>query len=102
VGARALIALALVAACAGPRPSVSVVAVAPSPQPGHERVTLAVRNAGGHGEIELAITLRGRDGSVVRDTRTLDLDAGQRVVVAIDVAAPPGQYAATASALYPD
>ena len=51
---------------------------------------------------ELAITLRGRDASVVRATQTLDLDAGQRVVVAIDVAAPPGEYAAAASALYPD
>jgi hypothetical protein len=99
---RPLIALALVAACAGPVPSAKIIAVAPSPEPGHERVTVAVRNDGGHGEVTLELTLRGHGGIVVRDMRHVDMDSHQRLSLAIDIAAPADTYTASVDVRYPD
>lgn len=101
MGARAVIALALAAACAGPAPFASVVAVMPSPVPGRERVLAVVHNAGGKGEITLEVTLRAR-GRSIRETKTLDMEAHERLSLTIDVPAPPGDYTATAAAKYPD
>jgi hypothetical protein len=96
-----ILALALaLAACAGPSPVVDHVAVAPSPVPGHMRVTGTLTNHGGGGTVELVITLHG--AATVRDQETLALDDHQRVDLAIDVAAPPGNYTADVLAQYPN
>lgn len=99
---RALIVLALAAACAGPEPSAKIVAVERSPEPGHERVTVDVRNDGGHGEVTLELTLHGHGGVVVRDTRHVDMESHERLSVAIDVPAPPDTYTASIDVRYPD
>ena len=97
-----MIAVALVAACAGPEPSARIVTVAPSPEPGHERVAIAVHNAGGEGEITLEVTLRAPGGRSIRKTETVDLEAHERLSLTVDVPAPPDDYTATVSAKYPD
>ena len=102
MGARALIAILLAAACAGPDPSAAVISVAPSPEPGKERVMLHVRNDGRHGEVTLELTPRGRGGRMVRDTLHIDMKAHERLEVAVDVPAPADSYTATVQAKYPD
>jgi hypothetical protein len=98
--ARSLIlALALVG-CAGPSPNVEGVAVTPSPLPGHMRVTGTLINHGGGGTVELVVTLRG--AATIRTDQTLEVDAHQRVELAIDVAAPAGSYTADVEAQYPN
>ena len=102
MGARALIALALAAACAGPDPSAHVVAVVPSPEPGHERAVIAVHNAGAGGEITLEVTLRAPGGRSLRESKAIDMEAHEQLSLTIDIPAPPGDYTATATAKYPD
>lgn len=102
MGARAVIALALAAACAGPAPSAEIVAVTPSPEPGHERALVAVHNAGGQGEVTIEVTLHAQGGRPIRETKTLDMEAHERLSLTIDVPAPAGDYTATVAAKYPD
>jgi hypothetical protein len=80
-----------------------VLSVAPSPQPGHTRVSLDVRNDGrGHGEVELEIILTSPRGNRFRETQTVELNAEERIELAVDMAALPDTYVATVHAKYPD
>ena len=79
--ARALIVLALAAACAGPDPSAQVVAVERSPEPGHERAMVAVRNAGAEGEIRRSSSrCTRRVAARVRETKTIDMESARAAV----------------------
>ena len=98
--ARSLILALALAACAGPAPVVDNVAVAPSPVPGHMRVTGTLINHGGGGTVELVVTLHG--AATLRADETVDVDAHQRVDLAIDIAGPAGTYTAEILAQYPN
>jgi hypothetical protein len=100
VGARALIVLALLAGCAGPRPSVDRVEVAASPQPGCVRVSIELQNHGGAGEVEVEITLRDA-GARIDAHRDVTLERDAHVLFVADVEAPPGQWVAEVTAQYP-
>ncbi len=103
MGARTLIALALLAACAGPAPAIERATVSPSPRPGCTRVEVEVANHGGAGEIELDFRLRDlRTDAEVHATRHVDVGRGGHVVYTTDIETPPGDYAADVSAAYPD
>jgi len=98
---RKVIVVAALAACAGPKPKARVVSVEPSPLAGHERVTLAVDNrSGGEGEVDVRIVLHGP--TTIVESRTVDLRGHDHVELAVDIAAPPGAYRATAAAQFPD
>lgn len=98
MAARALILL--LAACAGPAPSVEDVAVAPSPLPGHVRVTGTLINRAGPGDVELHVVLRG--AVVVREDQMVGVESHETLAVTIDVAAPPRDYSATIVPEYPN
>jgi len=98
--ARSLILALALAACAGPAPVVEGVAVAPSPVPGHMRVTGTLINHGGGGTVQLIVTLHGP--ATLRDDEKVEVDAHQRVDLAIDVAGPAGTYTADVHAQYPN
>ena len=97
---RSLIFVVL-AACAGPQPSVQNAAAAPSPQPGATRVTLDIVNRGGDGTVEIKIELRSGD-KIIRADETVDVQPHQTVHFEKDIATPPGSYTVTAKAEYPD
>lgn len=97
--ARAL-ALAVLAACAGPSARIDGARVEPSPVPGHVRVVGRLINDGGHGTVELDLALHG-PAQLVHD-ETLDVPAHQAIDLAIDIAAPPGNYTVDADAKYPN
>jgi hypothetical protein len=97
---RSLIVALALAACAGPAPVVEEVAVAPSPVPGHMRVTGTLINHGGGGTVELIVTLHG--AATLRADEKVEIDAHQRVELAIDVAAPAGNNTADVLAQYPN
>ena len=109
MGTRAVIAASLVlAACSGPDPVVERVAVAASPVPGHTRVAVDLANrSGGHGQIEIVITLQpadagARTGIAFVAERTHHHDGQQRAQLIADLETPPGVYAASVRARYPD
>jgi hypothetical protein len=98
---RSLIFVVL-AACAGPQPTVENAAAAPSPQPGATRVSLDIVNRGGDGTVEVKIELRGASGVIIRADQTVDIQPHQTVHFEKDIATPPGSYTVTATAEYPD
>ena len=98
MGTRSLI-LVLLAACAGPSPSVDGVAVTSSPLPGHVRVTATLHNDSGHGNVELHVTLRGPER--IDWNGDAEVDGAESRVLVIDIAAPPGAYTARITTKYP-
>ncbi|HVV48434.1 MAG TPA: hypothetical protein VHO06_02140 [Polyangia bacterium] len=105
MGPRALTAAALIAAalgCSGPRATAGDTRVRPSSRSGFYRVETRVSNAGGSGEIELTIRLRNKEtGRIVTHQEPLDLQPRDRADVAVEIPAPPGDYAAEVSVEYP-
>jgi hypothetical protein len=101
VDSRSLI-FVLLAACAGPDPVVQHASAMPSPLPGATRVTMDIVNRAGRGEVEVQIELRGAHGQVIRSEETVDVESKQTVHLEKDIETPPGPYAVTATAQYPD
>lgn len=105
MGARALTAAvlgALALACAGPRAKVTDAGVRPSARAGFYRVDARVTNAGGRGQIELTIRLRNnRDGRIVTQAQSVDLEPCDHTDVAVEIPAPPGDYAVDVRVDYP-
>lgn len=93
--------LTVLLGCAGPQPSVHGAQAVPSPQPGATRVSFDLVNDGGKGSVQIDIVLRG-SGTEIRADRTLDVEAHRTVHYETDVETPPGTYAVTASAEFPD
>lgn len=94
-------AVALSAACAGPRVEVGRVAVHPAAG-GQVRVEAEVRNAGGAGEVKVTVRLRERlTGRTFVASRLLDVAAHGEVDAVVDVPAPPGDYTAAVAATFP-
>jgi hypothetical protein len=107
VGARALIAAALaalvvVAACSGPHATATDARLRPSSRSGFYRVETRVANTGGSGQIDLIVRLKNReDGRVVTRQQPVDLQPHDRADVAVEIPAPPGDYAVDVSVQYP-
>jgi hypothetical protein len=99
MAARSVI-LVLLAACAGPVPSVEHVAVAPSPLPGHVRITGTLINRGGTGTVELHLELRGK--TTLRQDELVEVHPHEQLELAYDLAAPADTYTATIDAEYPN
>jgi hypothetical protein len=89
-----LVALGAAAlSCAGPRVSTSDLAVHASPLPGHQRVELTLSNRGGEGEARVTVRLRrSHDGALWTASKEVELEAGARTQVVLDVPAPAGDY----------
>lgn len=98
---RSLIFVVL-AACAGPEPSVQNATAAPSPQPGSTRVSMDIVNRAGHGTVDVKIELRDASGHLIRADETLELKSKETVHYEKDIATPPGSYTVRATAEYPD
>jgi hypothetical protein len=105
VGPRALTGAALVAlalGCSGPRANATDARVRPSSRSGFYRVETRVVNAGGPGEVELTARLRNTaTGRIVTQRQSVDLRPGDRADVALEVPAPPGDYAVDVTVEYP-
>ncbi|HEY0252042.1 MAG TPA: hypothetical protein VGC41_10970 [Kofleriaceae bacterium] len=94
------LALALLAACAGPQPTIENARATPSALPGHVRVTGQLVNHAGHGTVELDIVLRGN--STIRHDETIDIGGHETTDLAIDIAAPAGDYTVSIEPKYPN
>ena len=98
--AAALAALAL--GCSGPRATATDARVRPSARSGFYRVETRVVNAGGPGEVELTVRLRNTaTGRIVTQQQPVELRPRDRADVALEVPAPPGDYAVDVSVEYP-
>lgn len=104
MGARSLaFAALLLAACAGPRPTLSEVRVAPSPLAGRYRVEATVTNRSrGQGQVEVQIELRDpKSGRRLATERDVDLHAHEQVHLVADIEAPPAAWVPHLQAEYP-
>ena len=108
MGARALIGLvgltlaAFVVACEGPHARALDAQVRPSARAGYYRVEAHLVNSGGRGQVELTIRLRNeRNGQIVTEARSVDLEPHDRTDVAVEIAAPPADYAVDVRVGYP-
>jgi len=105
VGARALIAAAmaaLLAGCAGPRAKATDARVRPSMRAGYQRVEVVLVNGAGRGQVAVTARLRNTaTGRIVTKTQAVDVDPHDRTDVAMEVPAPPGDYAVSVSVDYP-
>lgn len=92
------------AACTGPRPSVSTPKVLlPSSVGGPYRVALTVRNEGsGEGQVDVNVRLheKSKQATYFADQK-LNLKSHENVQVIVSVPAPPGDYTAEVEAEYP-
>jgi len=106
MGARALIAglltSALLAACSGPHAKATDARVQPSSRSGFYRVETRLINTGGSGQIDLTVRLRNRaNGRVVTHQQSVDLEPRDHTDVAVEIPAPPGDYAVDVGVQYP-
>ena len=93
----------LLAACAGPDPSVQDVTAAPSPIPGSTRVAMDIVNHAGKGTIDVHIVLRDEAaGRLIRAAQTVQVQAHETIHFEKDIETPPGTYTVKAAAEYPD
>ncbi|MFT3698063.1 MAG: hypothetical protein QM831_33285 [Kofleriaceae bacterium] len=92
--------IVFVMACAGPQPRIEGARVGPSPVPGHVRVGGTLINDGGEGTVEIDLALHG--AARLQADETIDVPAHTTIDLAIDVAAPPGEYTVDAVAKYPN
>jgi hypothetical protein len=92
----------VIAACAGPNPSVQNATASQSPRPGATRVSMDIENRGGEGTIDIQMELRDTSGRVIHANETLEVQSKQTVHFEKDIATPPGSYTVTATAEYPD
>jgi hypothetical protein len=98
----AAVLASLALACAGPRAKVTDAAVRPSARAGFYRVNARLTNAGGRGQIELTIRLRNtRDGRIVTQAQSVDVQPHDHTDVAVEIPAPPGDYAVDVQVEYP-
>jgi hypothetical protein len=92
------------AACTGPRPSASVPKVFPPSSAGEPyHVSFEVKNDGsGEGQVEVNVRLheKNQQATYFADQK-LNLKSHEIVHVIVSVPAPPGDYAAEATAEYP-
>lgn len=104
MGPRALTAaaLAVTLGCSGPRATATDARVRPSSRSGIYRVEARLINAGGRGEVELIVRLRNTvTGRIVTQEQPVDLRPRDRADVALEIPAPPGDYAVDVSVEYP-
>ena len=105
MGPRALIAAALaslVIACSGPHATATDAHLQPSSRIGFYRVETRLVNTGGSGQINLTVRLRNRQtGHVVTQQEPVDLQPHDRADIAVEIPAPPGDYAVEVSVEYP-
>lgn len=98
-----LLALAVTAACLGPKPHVRSAEVAP-PEAGKANATVVVANEGsGDGQIEVKVTLRQGDRVVGRAEKTTELRSRETVTVVVEVEVPDdaGDLTIEAEVVYP-
>jgi hypothetical protein len=101
----ALVAVLWVSQCSGPKPSVTGPARVTAPeQPGDAyRVEGTIRNDGpGHGDVRVSFKLIDRaSGEAYEKDDEVHLERGDTVRVAVEMPAPPADYAAEIEAEYP-
>lgn len=98
--AAALLAAAL--GCSGPRATATDAHVRPASRSGFYRVETRLLNAGGSGQVALIVRLRNRQtGAVVAGQKSVELQPHDRDDVAVEIPAPPGDYAVDVSVEYP-
>ena len=109
MGARTLIAAAIAVAlsaafcaCSGPRATATETRVHPSARPGFYRVETRLVSSGGRGQVEVTVRLKNKQtGRVVTQAQPVDVEPRDHTDLAIEIAAPPGDYTADVSVQYP-
>ena len=90
------------AACSGPRATATDTRVRPSARSGFYRVETRVENAGGAGQVDVTFRLQNRtNGRIVTQAQSVELERHGHADVALEIAAPPGDYAVEARVEYP-
>jgi hypothetical protein len=65
-------------------------------------VAARLANAGGRGDVKVTVRLRNRSsGEVVSQTRIVAFERGDRQLLAVPIAAPPGDYIPDVTVDYP-
>jgi acyl dehydratase len=95
--------VAVTAACFGPRPLIDQQKTLAPAHPGDPyTVRLRLRNNGpGEGQVEIEVQLVAADGTTYRQSDKVDLEANERTVVTLHVAAPVGDYETRVTTRYP-
>jgi hypothetical protein len=105
VGPRTLIAVVLTSlalACSGPHTTATEARLRPSSRSGFYRVETRLINTGGSGQIDLMVRLRNKEtGQVVTHQQSVDVEPRDHADVAVEIPAPPGDYAVVVSVQYP-
>jgi hypothetical protein len=97
----ALVVIAWVHHCSGPRPRVVESRLLPGGPP--YRVDVAVRNDGaGSGEVAIQVELLGPDGGLYAGDDHVDLEPHATAHKVVDVRAPPGHYVPRVRLEYPE
>jgi hypothetical protein len=94
-----------VSQCSGPRAVVDSAPVLRAPeQPGQAYgVDAIIRNTGsGHGEVQVTFTLRDRvTNQTYQRIDRAEIEAGDRIHIAVEIPAPPGDYEPQVQVDYP-
>lgn len=98
-----LVLCAAVTACRGPRPTVDRQQTVAPARPGEPYTVIArLRNDGpGEGQVDVEVRLVADDGTTYRQSRKVDLEAHERTVVTVRIAAPAGHYVTQVNVRYP-